>query len=95
MKDAHLTLRLPDELARALARLAREQGHAKSHVVREAVARYVTSRAAPPAARIVRARDVAKAWSEMPRLTAAEATEYSKDLSRARKALAPPKSAWE
>lgn len=46
-------------------------------------------------ARFVRAGDVAKAWSVMPRLTAAEATEFSKDLSRARKALAPPKSAWE
>ena len=95
MKDAHLTLRLPEGLARALDRAARERGLAKSHLVREAVAHYVAPASVDVRGRIVRAGDVSMAWGVLPRLTATEATEFSKDLSRARKALVPPKAAWE
>jgi hypothetical protein len=40
--DAQLTLRLPRDLARALARQARARGVPRSQLVREAVAKYVT-----------------------------------------------------
>ena len=95
MKDAHLTLRLPDVLARALARSARERGVAKSHVAREAVAQYLVPGGADREARILRAADLAKRWSTLPRLTVAEATDLAKELHRARKALPAPKAAWE
>ena len=39
--DAQITLRLPRELARHLARLAKARGVKKSHLVREAVSEYV------------------------------------------------------
>lgn len=45
MKDSQLTLRLPRDLQRALARRARERGVPKSQVVREALQAYL---AAPP-----------------------------------------------
>ncbi len=46
--ETQLTLRLPRDLARAVARRARELGVPKSQLVREAIARYV---AAPVAGR--------------------------------------------
>ena len=95
MKDAHLTLRLPDVLARALARSARERGMAKSHLAREAVAQYLVTPTAPRSERIVRAADLAKHWGTLPRLTVAEATDLSKELRRARKTLPSPTTAWE
>ena len=41
MQDNQVTLRLPRELARQLARRARELGEPKSHVVREALQKYL------------------------------------------------------
>ena len=41
MKDSHLTLRIPAELARALARKAKALGIPKSQMAREAVTRYL------------------------------------------------------
>jgi hypothetical protein len=41
MKDQQLTLRLPRELARALAERARESGTPKSQLVREALQAYL------------------------------------------------------
>lgn len=43
MKDEQLTLRLPRDLARQLARRARELGAPKSQVVREAIQAYLAS----------------------------------------------------
>ena len=43
MKDSQLTLRLPQDVVRAIARLARERGVAKSQVVREAIQQYVAA----------------------------------------------------
>ncbi len=94
MKDAHLTLRLPEALARALARSARALGVPKSHVAREAVARYLTPGTATPAERIVRAADVAARWASLPRLTPTEAEAFATDLLHAREALPPPVAPW-
>jgi len=47
MKDDQVTLRLPRELARRLARRARELGEPKSHVVREALQQYLAPLPAP------------------------------------------------
>jgi len=47
MKDEQVTLRLPRELARQLARRARELGEPKSHVVREALQTYLAAPSAP------------------------------------------------
>lgn len=41
MVDDQLTFRIPRDLARALARRAKERGVPKSQLVREAIARYV------------------------------------------------------
>lgn len=43
MKDDQLTLRLPRDLARQLAKRAREQRVNKSHVVREALTAYLAT----------------------------------------------------
>ena len=47
MKDEQVTLRLPRELARQLARRARELGEPKSHVVREALQKYLAPAPTP------------------------------------------------
>ena len=93
MKDAHLTLRLPAELARALARWARARHVPKSQVVREAVARYLSP---PPSARTppVTAGDFADRWATLPRLTAEEARDFEADIAAARGALPPVRDTW-
>lgn len=96
MKESHLTLRLPAELARALVRKARALGVPKSHMVREAVARYLE----PPAtsAREVRhlsARQLAARWREWPRLTPDEAQALAADVAASRKELRALANPWE
>ena len=59
MKDEQLTLRLPRELARVLAKRARETGTPKSKLVREALEAYL---AGPPAA------DAHAAWQRVAHL---------------------------
>ncbi len=95
MKDAHLTLRLPEVLARALARMARESRTPKSHVVREAVARYVIAGSPAAEARVVTAEDLANRWNNLPHLTVEEAGELEADLRRARKTAPLPAAPWE
>jgi ribbon-helix-helix CopG family protein len=93
MKEEHLTLRLPGELARALARWARAHRVPKSHAVREAVANYL----APPALDPPRltARELASRWRNLPRLSPEEATEFADDIAAARGALPRVRDAWE
>jgi hypothetical protein len=95
MKDAHLTLRLSADLARALARLARGRRVPKSQVVREAVAGYLAP-AAAPANRPpqVTARTFAERWAALPRLTPEEARDLEADIAAARAALPPVRSPW-
>lgn len=94
MKDAHITLRLPADVARALVRRARDTGVAKSHLVREAVASYLGAR--PTSARpSMTAAELAERWPTVPRLTPDEATALAADLAAARTALPPPPTAWE
>jgi predicted DNA-binding protein len=95
MKESHLTLRLPAELAKALIRKARALGVPKSHMVREAVARYLepTERAAD--VRLVAARDLAARWKTLPRLTPAEAEGLADDIAAGREALPTVRGAWE
>lgn len=95
MKDAHLTLRLPAALARALARSARARGVPKSHLAREAVARYLAPAGPEPGEPTVRASDLARAWGSLPRLSATEASEFAADLLRDRDQLTAPGPAWE
>lgn len=70
MKEAHLTLRLPVDLARALEREAAARRVPKSLLVREAVSSYLIG----PAPRVetvpVTARDVARLWDPVPPATA-------------------------
>ena len=96
MKNAHITLRLPSAIARALERNARTEGVPKSQVVREALARYVLpvgSAAATP--RTVTAADLAALWPRLPRLTTEEAVKMAEDLADARKKLPAVKPKWE
>ena len=95
MKDSHLTLRLPADLARALARLARGRRLPKSQLVREAVARYLAA-ASAPAERPPRvtARTFAERWAALPRLTPDEARDLEADIAAARAALPPVRAPW-
>jgi hypothetical protein len=95
MKDDHLTLRLPHQLAQALARWARERGVPKSQLAREAVVRYLslTSPSAPPSLRVT-AAELAERWALLPRLTPREAGALAADLKAAARALPRIKSPW-
>jgi hypothetical protein len=95
MKDAHLTLRLPRDLARALARWARERRLPKSQVAREAVARYLAPPASDERTRRVTARELAARWRSLPRLTAEEASGLADDIAASRGALPPVRASWE
>ena len=95
MKDAHLTLRLPRDLARALARWARERRLPKSQVAREAVARYLAPPASDERTRQVTARELAARWRSLPRLTAEEASSLADDIAASRGALRPVRASWE
>lgn len=96
MKD-YLTLRLPKELARALARFARLRRVPKSAVVREAVAQYLAP--APPegAARRVTGRELAALFASLPHLSPEEAEAFARDLAKAKAELAqiPVRDPWE
>ena len=52
--DSQLTLRLPEALARAVARLARQRGVVRSQVVREALEAYLSAPVAPDPAELWR-----------------------------------------
>ena len=95
MKDSHLTLRIPADLARALARWARHRGLPKSQLVREAVARYLAASSAP-AERLpqVTARTLAGRWAVLPRLTPEEARDLETDIAAARTGLPPVRTPW-
>jgi hypothetical protein len=96
MKNSHLTLRLPAELARALARKARALGVPKSQMAREAVARYLLPIAGEgrPERRLS-AKELARRWSAMPRLSPDEAEAFARDLEVGRDVLPPISSPWE
>ena len=96
MKESHLTLRLPAELARALVRKARALGVPKSHMVREAVALYLEpTGAATGDVRRVSARELAVRWNGLPHLTPDEAEALNTDFGAARKELPAVRNPWE
>ncbi len=100
MKDEHLTLRLPRDLARALTRWAREHGVPKSQVVREAVTRYCLPATREPAtletaSPTVTAAAFAVRWAALPRLTPDETTAFEADIDAARRALPGAPDTWE
>ena len=97
MKGNHLTLRIPRELARALARWDRERGVPKSHLVREAVARYLTPTAPDAASRkiTVTAAELAVRWRLLPRLTPDEAKAFGGDIAAGQRELPEVRAAWE
>ena len=94
MKDSHLTLRLPADLARLLARWARSRGLPKSEVAREAVALYLAPPVAAPARRLS-AADLAERWRHLPRLSADEARDLGHDIDAGRRRLPEVHGAWE
>lgn len=95
MKDSHLTLRLPADLARALSRLARARGLPRSQVVREALAGFLTPAAAAPASPRRTARDLASRWSGLPRLLPVEAGDLGRDIEASRLQVPPLDERWE
>lgn len=93
---AHLTLRLPVELARALARKARALGIPKSQMVREAVALYLVPEAREHRAeRHLSAKELAARWRSIPRLSPDETDAFARDLEAGRDVLPPIRSPWE
>ncbi|MFI5208037.1 MAG: CopG family transcriptional regulator [Gemmatimonadales bacterium] len=96
MKDSHLTLRLPRDLARTLARWARTRGVAKSALVREVLAAYLApAAAAGPSRPGVTAGELAARWGTLPRLTVLDAAALERDVAAAREALPPPRAPWD
>lgn len=96
MKESHLTLRLPADLARALVRKARALGVPKSHMVREAVARYLEPASISAAdVRHVSARELAARWKRLPHLTSDEAESFGDDVAAARNKLPAVQNPWE
>jgi hypothetical protein len=95
MKDSHLTLRLPADLARALARFARGRGASKSQVAREAVVRYLAPSSAPvDRPKGIPAAALAERWRALPRLTPEEARALETDIVAARAGLPPVQTPW-
>lgn len=94
MKDSHLTLRLPDELARALERAAEERGVAKSMLVREAVSQYLAGAPAKPAKPAMTLDEFIKKWESRPKLTPEESEAYAADIEAARAELLPVRDPW-
>lgn len=94
MKDSHLTLRIPAELARALEGLAKRQGVPKSQVVRAAVARYFAPAPTRGASATLTARELAARWPELPRLEPREAEALGADIEAGRRALPEPEDRW-
>ncbi|MGH7700943.1 MAG: ribbon-helix-helix protein, CopG family [Gemmatimonadales bacterium] len=95
---SHLTLRLPAELARALARWARIRRVPKSALVREAVARYLAPNPPPvPPTRRVTARELAALLASLPHLSREQAEVFARDLETARSELArlEQRDPWE
>lgn len=95
MKDAHLTLRLPHDLARELDRAAELRGTPKSGLVREAVAHYLEAGKQRPEAPPLLAGEFSRIWNALPHLTIAEAGKLDADICRAREALPPLVDPWE
>ena len=96
MKDSHLTLRIPAELARALARKAKALGIPKSQMAREAVTRYLVPSAGEEApSRLPTARQFAARWRNLPRLSADDADAFAADIEASRRSLPPVSSSWE
>jgi predicted transcriptional regulator len=95
VKDAHLTLRLPDELARALERAAEERGVAKSMLVREAVSQYLAGGPSKPAKPSMTLEEFIEKWESLPTLTPEEAEEYARNIEQARAELLPLRDPWE
>ena len=96
MKESHLTLRLPTELARALARWAKARGLPKSQVARDAVAQYLAPPPGDHAGAVnFSARDLAERWSTLPRLQPDEADLLAADIAAGRADLPPVTGSWD
>lgn len=94
--ETHLTLRLPKDLARTLARWAKKRGIPKSALVREAVAKYLAPAEPPEGGRgSVTGRELAARWRTVPHLTPREADDLAADIVAGRSALPPLAPPWE
>jgi predicted transcriptional regulator len=96
MKDDHLTLRLPRDLVRALARLARARRVSRSAVVREAVTHYLGAGEVPTSATrpSITAAELADRWPRLPRLTPEDAADFAAEIAAVRRSLPSPRQ-WE
>ena len=94
MDDAHLSLRLPSDLAKTLDHIAESHGVSKSKLVREAVVQYLGGGGKNPEEAPLLAGELRKAWDALPHLSVDEATAFDTDLQQARAALAPPEDPW-
>lgn len=95
MKDSHLTLRLPEELARALEQAAAARGVAKSSIVREAVSHYLAEAPLKPSRPGMTVDAFIRRWETLPKLSPAEAEAYASDIEVARAELMPLRDSWE
>ena len=96
MKDSHLTLRLPGDLARALSTWAHERRIPKSQVARDAVAAYLSPAPSPGRdGRLLTAGDLAARWKSLAHLNAEAAGALGADIAEGRAALPGVPVPWE
>jgi predicted transcriptional regulator len=95
MKDTHLTLRIPTDLADTLTIMADELGVTRSRVVREALEAYTVERRDPTRALGVRADLLAARLTALPALSPAERSGFARDTRATREHLGPVRDPWE
>jgi hypothetical protein len=96
MKDAHLTLRLPDALATELERVADERGVPKSMVVREAVSRYLVepTPVATPNTLGASGAELAEFYRNRPRVSPEDAAQYERAIRETLESMPPLDDPW-
>jgi hypothetical protein len=95
MKDAHLSLRLPQSVAKGLEGQAEARGISRSMLVREVIASYLGGSEVAPAPPMT-ARSLARRWrsTPLPVLDEEERSAFAEDLPRARQTQTLPIDPW-
>lgn len=95
MEPTHITLRISEDLAEALANRARTRDLPRSQLVREALTLYLSGGPARLEPRLTTASDFAARWPNLPRLTPSEVADLEADIVAGREALPKPRAPWE
>jgi hypothetical protein len=94
MKEAHLTVRVPDAVAAHLDERAEALGVPRSQVVREAVTLYLGGGSSDAVGRPVTARALAHRWQTLPWLTEPERRTFVELIAESRADRTVPNDPW-